>query len=78
MKLTRMPHYFFHLIGDIPAQDFLGHDCESDDEARDHASFLAHRIGTEKPEMVKSQNYIQVVDQQNTEVGRAPLASVDA
>jgi hypothetical protein len=64
VKLTRMPHYFFHLIGDIPAHDFLGHECESDDETRDHASFLAHRIGTEKPEMVKSQTYIQVVDQQ--------------
>ena len=56
MKLTRMPRYFFHLIGDIPAHDFLGHDCESDDEARDHATFRAHRIGTEKPEMVKSQS----------------------
>ena len=49
VKLTRMPRYFFHLIGDIPAHDFLGHECESDDETRDHASFLVHRIGTESP-----------------------------
>jgi hypothetical protein len=44
-----MPKYFFNLAGDIPARDLLGHDCADDRE--DHGSFIAHRIGTEKPEM---------------------------
>jgi hypothetical protein len=73
--LTVMPRYYFHLAGEIPAQDVLGHDCVNDREAQEHANFIAHRIGTEKPEMVKSQNYILVTNDQELEVARAPLAS---
>jgi hypothetical protein len=29
--------------------DLLGHECANDEEAKDHGSFFAHRIGTEKP-----------------------------
>jgi hypothetical protein len=55
-----MPRYYFHLAGEIPAQDAVGHDCANDREAQDHADFIARRIGIEKPEMVKSENYILV------------------
>jgi hypothetical protein len=42
-----MPKYFFHLAGQLPAHDLLGHECATDKEAEDHGSFIAHRIGTE-------------------------------
>jgi hypothetical protein len=72
-----MPRYYFHLAGDIPAHDLLGHDCVNDREAEDHAGFIARRLGTEKPEMVKSENYILVTNGQEIEVARAPLASAN-
>jgi hypothetical protein len=70
-----MPRYFFHLNGDIPAHDLIGHECQNDDEAKDHGSFIAHRIGTEKPEMVREKNFISVNNERETEIFRAPLAS---
>ena len=70
-----MPKYFFHLAGDLPAHDLIGHDCANDNEAKDHASFIAHRIGTEKPVMVREGNFISVVDQEGMEIYQAPLAS---
>jgi hypothetical protein len=48
-----MPRYFFPLTGGIPAHDLIGYPWENDDEAKAHAEFLAHRIGTEKLEMVR-------------------------
>lgn len=70
-----MPRYFFHLAGDIPAHDLLGHDCADDEEARQHGSFIAHRIGTEKPEMVREGNFISVANEQGDEIAEIPLAS---
>jgi hypothetical protein len=70
-----MPRYFFHLAGTIAARDTVGHDCVSDEEARDHGSFIAHRIGTEKPEMVRGKNSICVVTEANQQVAIIPLAS---
>jgi hypothetical protein len=52
-----MPRYFFHLAGQLKANDLLGQDCIDDREARDHASVIAHRIGTEKPQMVRDGNF---------------------
>jgi hypothetical protein len=57
-----MPRYFFHLAGQLKANDLLGHDCVDDREARDHANFIAHRIGTEQPEMVRGGNFIRVTN----------------
>jgi hypothetical protein len=71
-----MPKYFFHLAGQLPAHDLLGHDCASDQEARDHGSFIAHRIGTEKPGMIREGNFISVVDELGKEIFQVPLASV--
>lgn len=70
-----MPRYFFHLVGIIPAHDVVGHECENDEEARDHGSFIAHRIGTEKPEMVHEENSISVVNEANQPIANIPLAS---
>jgi hypothetical protein len=70
-----MPRYFFYLAGDIPAHDVLGHDCANDDEARQHGDFIAHRIGTEKPEMVRDGNFISVANEQGNEIAEIPLAS---
>jgi hypothetical protein len=67
--------YFFHLAGKLEAQDVLGHDCANDKEARDHASFIAHRIGTEKPGLVREGNFIVVKNETGEEVFRAQLAS---
>lgn len=71
-----MPKYFFHLAGQLPAHDLLGHDCANDREAKDHGSFIAHRIGTEKPGMIREGNFISVTDELGNEIFRSPLASV--
>jgi hypothetical protein len=70
-----MPRYFFHLAGIIPAHDVVGHECKNDAEACDHGSFIAHRIGTEKPEMVQEENSISVVNEANEQIANIPLAS---
>jgi hypothetical protein len=70
-----MPKYFFHLVGDIPARDLIGHECENDEEARENGSFIAHRIGTEKPEMVREGYFISVSNGVGIEIFQAPLAS---
>jgi hypothetical protein len=71
-----MPRYFFHLAGQLPAHDLLGHDCANDGEAEDHGSFIAHRIGTEKPGMIREGNFISVTDELGKEIFQIPLASV--
>ena len=73
-----MPKYFFHLSGQIPAHDMSGHQCTNDEEAREHGSFIAHRIGTEKPEMVREGNFIAVENDRSEEIARIPLASTSA
>jgi hypothetical protein len=73
--LPCMPKYFFHLSGQIPAHDRTGHQCTNDAEAKEHGSFIAHRIGTEKPEMVQEGNFISVANEQSEEIARIPLAS---
>jgi hypothetical protein len=73
-----MPKYFFHLSGHIPAHDVTGHECANDDQAKEHGSFIAHRIGTEKPEMVREGNLISVENQWSEEIARIPLASTNA
>ena len=70
-----MPKYFFNLAGELPAHDLIGHDCSDDREAKDHGSFIAHRIGTEKPGMVRDGNFISVRDERDREIAQIPLAS---
>ena len=70
-----MPKYFFHLAGQVPAHDLLGHECANNNEAKEHGSFIAHRIGTEKPEMIQEDNFISVRNGADVELFRIPLAS---
>src|SRR3569623_1637485 len=68
-----MPRYFFHLAGQLPATDLIGYECLNDDEARDHGSFIAHRMRTEKHEMVREENFICVMNDNNDELFKIPI-----
>jgi hypothetical protein len=70
-----MKRFFFDLAGEFPAHDVLGHQCRSRKEARDHAQFIAHRIGTERPNFAKPGNYISVRDDSGAEIFEAPIKS---
>jgi hypothetical protein len=70
-----MPKYFCHLAGEFPAHNLLGHDFVNDKEAKDHGSFIAHRIGTEKTSMVREENFIFVRNERDEELFQVPLAS---
>jgi hypothetical protein len=65
-----MPRYFFHLAGRLPANDLIGHECSND-----HGSFIAHRVGTEKPDMVHEGNFISVTNEAGEELFKIPIAS---
>jgi hypothetical protein len=69
-----MARYFFHLTGQLPARDLLGHDCANDREAEAHASFIARRIGTEKL-MAREGNSISVTNENGNELFQVQLAS---
>lgn len=73
--LARMPRYFFNLAGQFPARDLIGHACADDDDAKAHGSFIAHRIGSEKPEMVREENFISVLNEAGEEIFQIALAS---
>ena len=73
-----MKRFFFDLVGEFPAHDFLGHQCISRKEAKEHAQFIAHRIGTEKPSFAKSGNYILVRDEEGAEIYEAPIRARQA
>ena len=70
-----MARYFFDLKDGIPVRDRQGHDCSSDDEAIENATFIAQRIGTERPEYVGKGHYISVVNEAGQEIHRAPISS---
>jgi len=70
-----MRRFFFDLAGDLSAHDFMGHDCASKREAKQHACFIAHRIGTERPSFAKPGNYILVRDDRGAEIFKAPIRS---
>jgi hypothetical protein len=75
---TLMSKYFFHLLGDVPAHDLIGHECAGDKEAEQLGKMLAHNVGTDRPDMVKEGNYISVVDGRDRELFRVPLSSLSA
>lgn len=70
-----MPLYYFHLAGHVPAHDVVGHECENDEAARKHGELIAHKLGTERPEMIAQGYYISVRDKHEREVARFSLAS---
>jgi hypothetical protein len=73
-RLQVMKRYYFDLIGEVPARDFLGHQCSSRNEARKHASFIVHRIGSEHPHFVKPGNQIAVREEGGESFYRAAIA----
>jgi hypothetical protein len=73
-RLEAMKRYYFDLIEEVPARDFLGHECSSRNEARKHASFIAHRIGNERPHFVKPENRIAVREEGGAAFYQAPIA----
>jgi hypothetical protein len=75
VRCLEMQHYFFHLVGDLEAHDLLGRDFENDKQAKEHATMLAHKVGTDKPALVNGENCILVKSELGTEVFRAPIAS---
>jgi hypothetical protein len=70
-----MKRFFFDLNGSLPAHDFLGHECSSKKEARQHASFIAHRIGTEHPSYAQPGNRISVRDDTGAILFGVPIKS---
>jgi hypothetical protein len=68
-----MPRYFFHLIGDAPARDRVGHECETDEQATEDARRIAQRLSRERPEMFRDGNNICVTDEDDEEIVRVPL-----
>lgn len=73
-----MPRYFFHLVGRRPANDLIGHECNSDDEAREHGGFIAHQIRTEKPDIMHEDNFISVASETGDELFKIPIASASS
>ena len=68
-----MNRFFFDLSGDVPAKDARGHLCSSRREAREHAVFIAQRIGAERPEFVKAGNCIEVREERGEVFFSAPI-----
>ena len=73
IALPVMSNYFFHLLGEFPAHDVHGHLCTSDSEAKQHASFLAHRLTNEMPQLANQGTFISVTNEKNQEVAQVPL-----
>jgi hypothetical protein len=74
-RCRRMKRFYFDLVGDLPARDFMGHECSSKKEAKQHASFIAYRIGTEKPRFAKPGNRISVRDERGEAFFDVPITS---
>jgi hypothetical protein len=53
----------------------MGHECSSKKEAKTHAAFIAHRIGTERPSFAKRGNFIAVRDERGAKIFAAPITS---
>lgn len=72
---TTMKRFFFDLAGELPARDMQGHECASRREAKKHATFIAYRIGTERPAFAKGGNAIEVRDEDGERFFTAPIKS---
>jgi hypothetical protein len=69
-----MKRFYFDLIGDVPARDFLGHEFASRKKAKAHASFIAHRLGNQHPHFAKRGNRISVRDEDGTNFYDTPVS----
>jgi hypothetical protein len=68
-----MKRFYFDLVGELPARDVVGRECASRKEARRHACFIAHRVGTERPSFAKPGSGISVREESGTEFFLAPI-----
>jgi hypothetical protein len=68
-----MKCFFFDLAGTFSACDRVGHQCASRREAREHARFIAHRVGAERPPIAQPGSYIRVRDEHGKEIYVAPI-----
>jgi hypothetical protein len=73
-----MPKYFFHLKGNVPARDLLGHECANDKDAEAYGKMLARNVGTDRPQMMRDDNYIEVANEDGKELFKIPLRSMSA
>jgi hypothetical protein len=63
--------FFFDLVSEFTAHDYVGHQCTTRREAKEHARFIAQRIGAEKPYLAKTGSYIRVRDEKGGEIFEA-------
>ncbi|WP_433995356.1 DUF6894 family protein [Bradyrhizobium betae] len=68
-----MKRFYFDLAGAFTACDKVGHQCASSREAKEHARFIAHRIGTDKSPFAQPGNCIRVRDESGAEIFKAPI-----
>jgi hypothetical protein len=68
-----MKQFYFDLAGAFAARDRVGHQCASRREAKEHAKFIAHRIGAQKPVFARPGNFIRVRDEYGAEIYEAPI-----
>jgi hypothetical protein len=69
-----MTRYFFHLAGQLPAHDLVGHECNNDDEARKHGSLLARGVENEYPEGGLGR-FISVTNETGDELFKIPIGT---
>jgi len=70
-----MKRYYFDLVGDMAANDFIGREFATPEEATRHAQFLARHTATEMPELVRRGNHILMRDEHGFEIYRALITS---
>jgi hypothetical protein len=68
-----MKRFYFDLAGAFAACDRVGHQCASHREAKEHAKFIAHRIGSEKSLFSQPGSCIRVRDESGAEIFKAPI-----
>jgi hypothetical protein len=67
-----MKRFFFDLVSEFAAHDYVGHQCATRREAKDHARFIAQRIGAEKPYLAKTGSFIRVRDEKGARYSKRP------
>jgi hypothetical protein len=68
-----MPRCYFDIKGAVSERDQYGLDCGSVAHAIDKADVLARTVGQRRPELLRDQYYISVIDSSGREVYRAPI-----
>jgi hypothetical protein len=67
-----MKQFYFDIVGAFTARDRVGQQCESRREAKEHARFIAHRIGA-KPLFARLGSFIRVRDETGSAIYEVPV-----